>query len=201
MYLLRARRKLLTRIAQTTEQTPAPAGTTTPSTSPTASPTKTISAPPAFSPISGPWAFISKSYNAPTVQYLAYLLGILNTTIHYATEGEFNLQKNQNNLAQIDASGLPSPDAKNVVLLAKLFYRWFINNGKPFEQKPTSAQINQWADIISHSQPLMNLSQMGQTGQLAQQLNTNYKLDGSFRQNMMNYLGYIKTYNPQAQQR
>ena len=39
----------------------------------------------------------------------------------YATNGQFNLQKNQNDLGQIDPSVVSSVDGKNIVLLAKLF--------------------------------------------------------------------------------
>lgn len=185
MLPLKLRIKILNKIAQAMPSLPSTTVNTT-----------TIPAPPAFNPISGPWTFITKAYNAPTVQYLSYLLGILNTAMHYASNGQFNLQKNQNNLSQIDSSGLFSVDAKNIILLAKLFYNTFLNNGKPFEQLPTPVQIAGWAETISHSQPLANLSQINQTGQLAQQLNFNYKLDGSLRQNIINYLGYIVTYNP-----
>jgi hypothetical protein len=202
MFSLKERLKLLTRIAQTaatttpeTGATPTAASTTAPTT-----PTATVAAPPAFSPASGPWAFITKAYNAPTVQYLSYLLGIINTTMHYASNGAYNLQKNQNDLGQIDPSALPSVDAKNVVLLAKLFYNTFLNHGKPFETPVQPAQIANWVHTISSSQPLMNLSQINTSGQLAQQLNSNFKLDGSFRQNVINYFGYIQTYNPQTAQ-
>lgn len=202
MFSLKERLKLLTRIAQTaaattpeTGATPAAASTTT-----SATPTTTVAAPPAFSPVSGPWAFITSSYNAPTVQYLSYLLGIINTTMHYATNGQFNLQKNQNDLGQIDPSVVSSVDGKNIVLLAKLFYNTFLNHGKPFETPVQPNQIANWVHTISNSQPLINLSQINTSGQLAQQLNANFKLDGSFRQNVINYLGYIATYNPQGQQ-
>jgi hypothetical protein len=187
------RRKLLTKIAQAAGPAPT-AGTTSAATPPVTAPA------PQFSPITGSWAWIPQYYNAQTVGYLAYLLGILNTAMHYSTNGQYNLQKNQNDLGSLDTSGLPSTDAKNIVLLAKLFHATFLNHGKQPEQRITPTQINQWANTISSSQPLQNLAQLNQTGQLAQQLNANFKLDGSLRQNVINYLGYITQSNPVQQQ-
>lgn len=199
MFSLKERLRLLTRIAQTaatTGTTPTAASTTTPAT-----PAPTIAAPPSFSPLTGPWAFITQAYNAPTVQYISYLLGLVNTMMHYATNGEYNLQKNQNDLGQLDPSAASSVDGKNIILLAKMFYNTFINHGKPFETPVRPEQIANWVATISNSQPLMNLSQINPTGPLAQQLNNTSKMDGSFRQNVVNYLGYIKTYNPPQQKR
>ena len=199
MFSLKERLRLLTRIAQaaTPGATPTAASTTT-TTTPAA--TTTVAAPPSFNPMTGPWAFITQAYNAPTVQYLSYLLGLVNTMMHYATNGQFNLQKNQNDLGQVDPSAASSVDGKNIILLAKMFYNTFLNHGKPFETPVRPDQIAGWVTTISNSQPLINLSQINPTGPLAQQLNNTSKMDGSFRQNVVNYLGYIKSYNPQAQQ-
>ena len=192
MIPLRRRIKLWLKIAQQTGT----AATSQPSTSTTNTTTTSVTPAPAFNPVSGPWAWITSAYNIPTVGYLSYLLNMVHVSLHNATSGQFNLLKNQNDLASIDPSGASSVDAKNLILLAQLFNKTFLNLGKPFSQPPTAAQINGWADAIIGSQPLLNLSQMNPTGPIAQQL----RLDGSLRQNLINYLNYVKQYNPIQQQ-
>lgn len=189
MFSVQARLKLLAKIAQQATSQPSSPATTAPAT--------TLPPAPAFSPISGPWAFLAQAYNSPTIQYLARLLGILNTAMYYASNGQHSLQKNQNDLGNVDASSLPSVDAKNIVLLAKLVYATFINSGHPFPQAPNARQIATWAGTIAQSQPLLNLSQLNQTGPLSQQLNANFQLDGSLRQNILNLLGYMTASNSQ----
>ena len=194
MFSLKRRLKILAKIAQQATTSQPSSGTAT------TNPTQPTSPPPQFNPVSGPWSWLTQAYNQPTVGYLSHLLGILNVALHYSTNGAHNLQKDQNDLGDIDPSGAFSVDGKNLILLAKLFYHTFLNNGKAFTQQPTGNQIAQWVNTISTSQPLINLSQLSQTGTLAQQLNAQYKLDGSLRQNLLNYLSYISKYNP-AQQR
>jgi hypothetical protein len=192
MFPLKWRLKILTKIAQQATQPSSGAAT--------ANPTQPTTPAPQFNPVSGPWSWITQAYNPQTVGYLSYLLRILSVAMHYATNGEHNLQKDQNDLGDVDPSGAFSVDGKNLILLAKLFYHTFLNNGKALAHPPTGNQIAQWVNTISTSQPLLNLSQLSQTGPLAQQLNAQYSLDGSLRQNLLNYLSYIARYNP-AQQR
>ncbi len=182
--------KIWEKIAQ---QTGAPA-TSQPSTPTTAPSTTSVPAPPTFNPISGPWAWLARAYNAPSVRELAYLLNMVHVTLHYASNGKYNLLKNQNNINSIDPSGATSVDAKNLILLAQLFYKFFLNNGQPFT--PTASQISTWSATIKNSQPLINLSQLNPTGQAAQTL----RLGGTFRQTMSNHLDYLTQYNlPQSQ--
>lgn len=179
------RLKLLTRIAQ---QAPAPSTTNAPPATPAATTTPL----PQFNPISGPWAWVPQRYNPNTVMTISYLLGMIHTAMHYATNGQHNLLVNQNNLGSVDASGASSTDGKNLILLAQLFYKTLLNNGQEYPQPPTATQIQRWATLLRNSQPLLNLSQLNPTGPAAQKMN----LDGSLRQNLLNYLGYLITYNP-----
>lgn len=190
MFSLKERLKILSKIAQQeTNTAPAPATTN-------ATPPATTTPVPQFNPVSGPWSWIPMRYNPNTVRTISYLLGMIHVAMHYATNGQFNLQRNQNDLGSIDPSAASTTDGKNLILLAQLFYRTILNNGQAFAQNPTGAQINQWAEQISTSQPLLNLSQLNPTGPAAQKMN----LDGSLRQNLINYLGYLKIYNPIRQQ-
>lgn len=194
MFSLKERIKILTKIAQQAATPSSGTATSAPATT-----TQSVAPAPQFNPVTGPWAWLPSVYNTETVRYLSYMLNIISTAMHYTTNGQYNLQKNQNDVNSIDPSGLPSVDAKNIVMLAKLFYSTFLNNGNQPPQKPQAIQINQWARNISGSQPLLNLSQLTQTGTLAQQLNAQFRLDGSFRQNIINYLNYIIQYNPVQQ--
>lgn len=189
MSLSKVRQKILSKIAQQ-EANVAPAPSTT--NAPPATPATTTPPVPQFNPVSGPWSWLPQYYNPNTVRTLSYLLGMIHTSMHYATNGEFNLLKNQNNLNSIDSSGAFSVDGKNLILLSQFFYRTFLNNGQAPKTAPTASQIVQWASQIASSQPLLNLSQLNPTGPAAQKM----RLDGSLRQNLINYLGYLKTYNP-----
>jgi hypothetical protein len=166
-----------------------PASTTDPTstTQPAAQP------PPSFNMASGPWAWMTRAYNPTTVRFLSVIFGMLNSLMHYATGGDHNLARDQNNLGSIDSSQY-APDGKNAILLAQLFYKTFVNGGTPVT--PTATQINAWADSISSSQPLLNLSQLNPTGPAAQQM----KLSDTFKQTILNNLAYIKQNNPIQQQ-
>jgi hypothetical protein len=193
MMSLKSRMKILEKIAQQTG-TPAVSQPSTPATSP---PAINIPAAPSFNPISGPWAWLTNAYNPASVGYLSYILHMIHVALHYASSGKFNLLKNQNNIASIDPSGAGSTDAKNLVLLIQTIYRTFLNNGQPFANPPVGTQVANWARGVSESPALLNLSQLNPTGPASQKL----RLDGSFRQNIINYLGYLVRYNPpQTQQ-
>jgi hypothetical protein len=176
-----ARLKILQRIAQTAAVQPT---TTTP-------PATSIPAAPKFNAVSGPWAWITQYYNPNTVRTLSSLLAMVSTALHYASQGKFNLQINQSNLGSIDPSASGSTDAKNLILLAKLFYSTFLHNGQPFPKAPTAVMIQGWIGQLIQNQALLNLNQLNPTGQAAQKM----QLDGSLYQNIVNSLNYLKMYN------
>jgi hypothetical protein len=198
------RRKLLLKWAQAVPGAPSapgspssPASPTSPgspdspsaTTTPESTTNQTTQPPPSFNMTSGPWAWITGVYNPATIGYLTHIFSLLNSVMHYATQGQHNLVRDQNSLGSLDASQY-NPDGKNSILLAQLFYKTFVNNGNPF--RPTVAQINTWANTITNSQPLLNLSQLNPTGPAAQQM----KLSDSLRQTIINNLAYIRQYNP-----
>lgn len=185
MLSIKDRLRMLSKIAQ---QTPAPSTTNAPP--PTTA--QTISAPPAFNADSGPWAWIRQRYNSQSADIICYLLSLIHIAMHYATNGQFNLLKDQNSIGTLDHSAVAAVDGKNLISLAKLFYRTILNNGMVFDQAPTAQQIQQWADIILQSQPLLNLSQLNPTGAAAQKLG----IGSSLRQTLITNLGYLKARNP-----
>lgn len=196
MLPLKLRKRILNKLAQAVPGAPASPASPTSPTSPNA-PTEPVSTtaqaiPPApdFNVVSGPWAWVGGAYNSPTVGFLTTIMSMVNTVLHYSTQGKYNLSKNQNNIGSLDSSSTGTADGKNAVLLAQLLYKTFINNGQAI--MPTATQINTWADSIVNSQPLMALSQLNPTGQASQQM----RLPDSFRQTIVNNLGYIKQYNP-----
>jgi hypothetical protein len=131
------------------------------------------------------------------VPYIQAVANMLNVLMHYSTEGQYNLARNQNNLNSIDSSGIKSIDGQNAIKLAQLFYKTFINGGQAIT--PTAVQITGYADSLINSQPLQGLSKLNPTGQAAQQMH----LSDTFRQTFTNYLNEIKRKNPiqQAAQR
>lgn len=193
MIPLKLRMKMLNKLAQTVPGAPAsPASPTSPAapTEPVSTTEAVIQPPPSFTAASGPWAWLTNSYNAPTVGYLSTILGLIHTVMHYTTEGKHNLSRDQNGIGSLDASGAPSSDGKNTILLAQLIYKTFLNNGQAFT--PTAADIHRWANMVENAPPLLNLSQLNPTGPAARQM----QLPASFRTTIVNNLGYIKQYNP-----
>jgi hypothetical protein len=196
MIPLKLRMKMLNKLAQTVPGAPASPASPTSPTSPNA-PTEPVSTtaaviqpPPSFTAASGPWAWLSNSYNAPTVGFLSTILSMIHTVMHYTTEGKHNLVRDQNGLGSLDASGASSSDGKNAIKLAQLIYKTFLNNGQAFA--PTAADIHRWASMVENSPPLIEMSQLNPTGPAARQM----QLPSSFRQTIVNNLGYIKQYNP-----
>lgn len=196
MLPLKLRLKILNKLAQTVPGAPAsptaPTSPTSPNapTEPVSTTAQAIQPPPSFTAASGPWAWITRAYNPATVGYLSTILEVIHGIMHYATEGKHNLARDQNGLAGLDPSGASSVDGKNAIALAKLVHGTFLNGGQAFQ--PTADQINEWANTVGSSQPLMNLSQLNPTGPVARQMG----LSSSLRQTIINNLGYIKQYNP-----
>jgi len=96
----------------------------------------------------------------------------------------------------VDSSGEKSVDSKNLLNLATLIYRTYLNSGNQPLQKVTSEQIAQWNSQVNQSQSFLNLSQLSPTGTLAQ------KMPGSIKDKILNLLRELARYNPaQTQQR
>lgn len=180
-----ARLKLLTRIAQTAANT-----STAPSTTVPASTTATTIAPAPSFVASQIWGWLSQSYNSVSITALNTMISTVNMGLHYASNGQFNFQTLYNSGFQVDISGAPSVDAKNLLSLSLLIYHTFLNSGNAFTKPPSPVQIKAFVDKISSSQPLMNLSQINPTGVIAQ------KMPGNLKDNILNYLRYLTSYNP-----
>jgi hypothetical protein len=209
MLPLKLRLKMLNKLAQAVPGSPAspaspsspasPASPSSPSspTSPTqpgSTTTAPLPPPPAFNPISGPWAWIPNGYNGSSVGELSAILNAINGALYFASSGKYSLQKNQSNLGGLDPSGGGSTDSKNLILLSQLLFRTFLNNGQPF--KPTPAQIANWVTQAKNSQPLSQLSQLNPTGPAGEYL----RLGSSFREFMNKHLDLLAGFNRAQQQ-
>jgi hypothetical protein len=183
MFPLKARLKILTRIAQqATVDDP-----TIPKNAP--NPAGVIAPPPTFR-ASDAWGWMNKVYNPFTVTTINNLVTTVSTALHYASNGQFNFQALRNDGFQVDSSGVPSIDTKNLLNLAILIYKTLLNSGNQFPQKATPDQVQDWNKKISSSQSFLNLSQINPTGQLAQKMPVNIK------ESILSDLRYLAMYNP-----
>ncbi len=179
MFTLKARFKLLTRMAQQGAQPAAPAAT------------PVLPPPPSFSPMDV-WGWLGKAYNSTSINTINSLFSILNIGLHYASNGQINMQTLRNDGFNVDPSGLASVDARNLLNISLLVYKTILNSGNAV---PTVSpdKIQAWCKQISSSQALMNLSQVNPTGQLAQ------KVPGNIKDNILNLLRYLEAANPVQQ--
>jgi hypothetical protein len=171
------RRKFLQKISQTT--TPTTTGTT---------PT-TISSPPSFT-ASSVYPGISTGYNSGSLTIINNFVSLLNTALHYASNGQVNFQTLRNDNFNFDPSGATSVDQRNLMGIAARVYRSFLNSGQRFTKPLIGEQIAKMADLITFSPEFNNLSQVNPTGPLAT------KLQGNIKSLITNYMTYLKTTNP-----
>ncbi len=176
---IKGRYKLLTRIAQATP-TQSPQST---NISPTTVPVPNFQA-------SAIWGWLNTSYNSNSVNAINHLVNTLNTALHYASAGKFNFQVLKSSNFQVDPSSVPSVDAKNLLNLSVQVYKDYINSGNKFALAVTPQQIQGWNARITGSQAFLNLSQVNAAGPLAQ------KLPGNLKDNILNDLRLLVSYNP-----
>jgi len=172
---IKERLKILTKIAQQ-------------ATTPTA-PTTTMVPPPGFQ-ASSIFGWLGSVYNTQTVSSLNNLCSTLNIALHYVSNGQFNWQVLRGNGFQVDPSGAPNVDAKNLINLSMLTYQTLLNAGNKPPQQVSPSQIATWVGMLSNSQALMNLSQVNPTGVIAQ------KIPGNLKDTILTYLKYLTMYNP-----
>lgn len=169
----------------------APASPTAP-TIPTSTTGNVVGPPPAFT-ASGAWGWVGNVYNSYSMATINSLVGLLNTALHYASNGEHNWQTLRNNSFNVDPSGETSVDAKNLLNLSKMVYQTYLNSGND-PQKISGNQIAAWNTQLSQSQPFLNLSQLNPTGTLKQ------KMPGNLKDNILNMLRELARYNPPTPQ-
>lgn len=182
-----ARLQLLRKLAQqaSAPQTTANDTQTTPQT---VSTTPTTTPPPAFS-ASQTWGWLVEVLNPITINALNSLISTLNIALHYASNGKLNWLELHNDGFQVDPSGTPSIDAKNLLNVSILVYRTYINSGNKPPQPFTSAQIKAFNQQIANSQAFLNLAQLNPTGAVAQ------RIPGGLKDTILNILRYIDSAN------
>jgi hypothetical protein len=187
MFSLKERLIFWTKLAQQNQT----GNTALPQSTPT--PAASVSPPPSFR-ATDVWGWLARDYGSQTILTINSLVSLLNMTLHYSSNGQYNFQILKNENFQVDPSGVPSIDTKNLIFLSSMVYKTFLNSGHEFKTKPTGTQIAGWGNSILNSQPFLNLSQLNPTGPLAQ------KVQGNIKDMIMNYVRYLLMYNPVSQQ-
>lgn len=195
MLPLKLRLKMLNKLAQAvpgapgSPASPASPASPTATTTPTSTTAAVVPPPPAFT-ASGAWGWMGNVYNSASVGFLNALVGILNTALHYSSQGKHNWQTLRNNSFNVDPSGEKSVDTKNMLNLSKLVYQSYLNGGNQFPAQVTGAQIATWNNAVLQAQPYLNLSQLNPTGAVQQ------KIPGNLKDNIANILRQLAQYNP-----
>lgn len=179
---IKTRRKLLDKIAQTTS--PVPTDQVAAQTTAAA-----VLPPPAFQ-ASAIYPGVRSGFNAMSIPIIDQLAGILNVALHYSTSGKINWQTLRNNNFEVDTSGLPSPDQKNLANLSKKVYHLLLNGGTNFQQSLTADQVAQIANQLASSQEVSNLSSVNPSGPIAQ------KIPGNLKTTIVTILTNLKAANP-----
>lgn len=196
MLPIKIRKKILNKLAQEAPASPAsPTSPTAPNapTEPASTTANSISPPPSFT-ASGAWGWMGNVYNSYSVSILDSLVGLLNTALHYSSEGKYNWQTLRNSSFNVDPSGASSVDTKNLLNLSKMVYQNYLNSGNAFPAKVTGNQVAAWNTALTQSQPFLNLSQLNPTGAVRQ------KIPGNIKENINNMLRDLARYNPQTPQ-
>ena len=149
----------------------------------------TISSPPSIT-ISQMFPGVLKSYTPQTIKAIDNLFNLLNTALHYSSEGHINIQTLKNINFNYDVSSIADNDQKNIVLIAKKIYSTILNSGNEFDKELTPQLIKDMVDSIFQSNFINNLSSLNPTSIMAQ------KIGGNLKTLLTDDLNYIKIYNP-----
>ena len=153
----------------------------------------TTAAPPAFQ-ASAIYPGIRYGFNTASIPIIDAFVSLLNTAVHYASNGAVNFQTFRNDSFNFDASIAPSVDQKNLMNLSKRVYHTLLNNGQAYKQALTGKQVSDMVDMILASPEFNNLSHVSPTGLLAT------KIQGNLKTLITNYLTYLKLANPATPQ-
>jgi hypothetical protein len=186
MSSIRARLKMLKRIAQTTDAT---TSTTSPdTTTPVPATSNNTAVPPDPSPpASSLYPIIRTGWDPARVVIVDQLCKILSSAANVATNGTYNLQNLRNENFQFDASSFGSPDQKNLMLFFQKVYKTLLNNGQSFTAPLNANQVKQMVPYLLQSPELANLSTVNPTGQIAQKAPA-----GNFKDNIRDLVARLQ---------
>lgn len=153
---------------------------------------KTIPTPPTFI-MTDIYPGIRKNFNLPSIQIINTFMSLLNTALQYASAGTVNLQVFRNSNFNLDASGAPSVDQRNLMNLTKLAFNILLNKGDAIAQPLTGQQVTDLADRILSSQFYQDLSKVQPTGPLAN------KIQGNLKTIIQTFMMQLKSINPTNQ--
>lgn len=149
-------------------------------------PAKVIPPPPAVPSVL--FSHLNEGFSAATVPLLVQVADVLNTAVHYASDGYDNFQKFINTSFSFSNSAT-SPEQRDLRGLCKELYKNLLNSGNAFKEKAPPQQIHNAVASFLNSGEFSNLSQVSPTGQLAIKVPN---LKGSLQDSM----NQIKSQNP-----
>ena len=162
------RHRILTKLAQAAPA-PAPVTTVTPTT-PTTSGSTAIVAPPPQLDVWAAYPEPCKSYSTAQLPILNNLVTRLSYAVNQLTNGKYNFQKLRDASFQFDASEFSDAGTKNLMLFFGKVYKFLLNGGVAFPTQPIDPKLlsNRVASLMNAPE-LAALSQVNQTGQVANQ--------------------------------
>ena len=162
------RHRILTKLAQAAPA-PAPVTTVTPTT-PTTSGSTAIVAPPPQLDVWAAYPEPCKSYSTAQLPILNNLVTRLSYAVNQLTNGKYNFQKLRDASFQFDASEFSDAGTKNLMLVFGKVYKFLLNSGISFPTQPIDPKLlSSRIDSVMNAPELMALSQVNQTGQVANQ--------------------------------
>lgn len=169
------RLRILKKLAQTQPQQPAQ----------TTQPAQAVIPPvPAVPPVI--YAHLNNGYNNDTVTSIKAITEILNTSLHYASNGKANFQEIMNNNLDLSDAG---PDELHIGVLSKMFYVTFLHSRNDFAAKISATQIHTWANAFLSNSNFQSLTQINPTGTLATKV-------GNLRTTLQTLFVNIQNKNP-----
>lgn len=174
---MKARLKILNKIAQTT----------TTQTTDAVNQTNSVSgAPPEFT-ATNYYPSIIIGFTSKNVPWINGLTNVLNLALFYTSNGQVNLTWMKNNNFNIGTTAIPSQDLKNIANFCKVLYQnIYTNLGQNYQQPLNTQQIAEKINILNNNQFLNNLPTTMISGQLQS------KLGGNLKTIIKNYLLQIK---------
>jgi hypothetical protein len=148
-----------------------------PSSTPTSSGNTLPVAPPPTLDVWSAYPDPCKSYNPTQLQIINGLIQRLSRAVNQLTDGKFNFQALRNLSFKFDPSQFADANTKNLMLFFGKLFRFLLNNGMAFSSQPIDpTQLKNIIISLKNAPELMNLSQVNQSGPVANQAPGNNNL-------------------------
>ena len=171
------RMKVLERIAQTTTGTPATGATQT-GTQTTTPPTQRSAAASTLFPS------VATGWDASRVVYVNRVVRMLDAAVGTGTNGKYNFQKLWDAKFPAGAESEFTSPVKDLLVLFRKVFQYFLNNGVPFQRQLNTAEVTQRVNAILSAPEIAKLEQVNPAGPLG---NVGVSL-ANIRQDLINML-------------